>query len=94
MVVGTTYEEIRQYDPQRRSNLIYFPVPGAGNLFIPLGSVRGLSDIQNMNRSVTRSFKAFFLEDVWDITDNLRLTAGVRWDDYSDFGSEVSPAPG
>jgi iron complex outermembrane receptor protein len=34
------------------------------------------------------------LEDVWDITENLRLTAGVRWDDYSDFGREVSPRAG
>jgi iron complex outermembrane receptor protein len=43
---------------------------------------------------VKRNFKAFFIEDIWDITDDLRLTAGVRWDDYSDFGSEVSPRVG
>jgi iron complex outermembrane receptor protein len=95
VVAGTSYEEMKQYDPKRRSNVfvVYVPVISFG--FInPLPSVRDLSDIQNANRSVKRNFKAFFMEDIWDITDNLRLTAGVRWDDYSDFGSEVSPRAG
>jgi outer membrane receptor for ferrienterochelin and colicins len=93
VVAGTSYEEMKQYDPRRRSNfLVLFTEYGAAPL--PLDSVRDMSEIQNFNRSVKRNFKAFFLEDVWDITNALRLTAGVRWDDYSDFGSEVSPRAG
>ena len=91
VVVGTSYEEMKQFDPERRSNFLYTFRLGP---IIPLRSVRNLSDIQNMNRSVKRNFKAFFIEDIWDITDDLRLTVGVRWDDYSDFGSEVSPRAG
>jgi len=41
-----------------------------------------------------RNFKAFFLEDIWDITDDIRLTTGVRYDRYSDFDSEFSPRVG
>jgi iron complex outermembrane receptor protein len=50
--------------------------------------------IDNSNRNVKRNFKALFMEDIWDITDDLRLSAGMRWDDYSDFGSEISPRAG
>ena len=92
VVAGTSYEEMKQFDVKRRSNFLFLFPPAP--LGIPLRSVRDLSDIQNWNRSAKRNFKAFFVEDIWDITDDLRLTAGVRWDDYSDFGSEVSPRAG
>jgi len=90
-VVGITYEEMKQYDVNWRANVLLTPLP---NVFIPLPSVRDLSDIQNYNRSAKRNLKAFFFEDIWDITDDIRLTVGVRYDDYSDFGSEVSPRAG
>lgn len=31
------------------------------------------------------------MQDEWMLSGNLELTAGVRYDDYSDFGSAVSP---
>ena len=34
---------------------------------------------------------ALFAEDNWDITDNLTLTFGARYDDHNMFGSQVSP---
>jgi iron complex outermembrane receptor protein len=98
VLAGISYEEMKQYDVNWRANFLYTPFP---NIFapllyniIPLPSVRDLSDIQNYNRSAKRSLKAFFIEDIWDITDNLRLTLGVRYDYYSDFGGEVSPRVG
>jgi outer membrane cobalamin receptor len=42
----------------------------------------------------TRNFWAVFLEDVWDITKDLRLTLGARYDHYSDFGDHLSPRAG
>ncbi len=32
-----------------------------------------------------------FLQDIWTITDDWELTAGVRHDHYSDFGSALNP---
>jgi iron complex outermembrane receptor protein len=90
IVAGITYEEMKQYDVNTRRNFLELPF-GFG---IPLPSVRDLSNIQNWTKSVKRNFKAFFIEDIWDITDDLRLTVGVRYDDYSDFGNEVSPRAG
>ncbi|WP_421730153.1 TonB-dependent receptor domain-containing protein [Brevundimonas sp.] len=34
---------------------------------------------------------ALFVEDEWRFTDTLALTLGVRYDDHSDFGDQVSP---
>jgi outer membrane cobalamin receptor len=33
----------------------------------------------------------FFLQDVWDIARDWELTAGLRYDNYSDFGDTVNP---
>ena len=92
VVAGITYEEMKQYDAHRRANYLRMPLPLPP--IFPLPSVRDLTEAQNDNRSAKRNFKAFFIEDIWDITDDLRLTMGVRYDDYSDFGSEVSPRAG
>ena len=35
-----------------------------------------------------------FLQDVWTISPSWELTAGIRYDDYSDFGSTVNPRLG
>jgi outer membrane receptor protein involved in Fe transport len=32
-----------------------------------------------------------FLQDIWSISANFELTAGIRYDSYSDFGSTVNP---
>ena len=39
-------------------------------------------------------FKAVYLEDIWDITSDLRFTAGIRYDHYSNFGGHFSPRIG
>ena len=32
-----------------------------------------------------------FAQDVWQVNDQLRLIAGIRWDDADEWGSEISP---
>jgi iron complex outermembrane receptor protein len=91
VVAGFIYEEMKQYDVDNQANFLFTSFP---NMYVLLPSVRNLNNIQNINRSVKRNFKAFFAEDIWDIRDDLRLTMGLRYDDYSDFGDEVSPRTG
>ncbi|MFA7634028.1 MAG: TonB-dependent receptor [Thiohalomonadaceae bacterium] len=38
-----------------------------------------------------RKVNSVFLQDQWDMTTEVNLTAGARYDDYSDFGSATSP---
>lgn len=39
----------------------------------------------------TRKNWHLFLQDIWTMTDNWELTAGLRYDHYSDFGSALNP---
>lgn len=38
-----------------------------------------------------RTIKYISLQDIWDINANWTLTAGLRYDNYSDFGSTTNP---
>jgi iron complex outermembrane receptor protein len=39
----------------------------------------------------SRTNKYLFVQDIWSFADNWELTAGARYDDYSDFGSTTNP---
>ncbi len=91
IVAGLTYEEIEQYDVEYAANFLYTLVQ---NVIEPLPTVQDLTDIQNYNKDVSRTFRALFLEDLWDLRDNLRLTVGARYDHYSDFGGSFNPRAG
>jgi len=39
----------------------------------------------------TREIAHIYLQDIWSISDNWELTAGARYDDYSDFGGTFNP---
>lgn len=39
----------------------------------------------------TRKISYLFLQDAWQIIDTLELTAGARYDNYSDFGNILNP---
>jgi iron complex outermembrane receptor protein len=43
--------------------------------------------LPNINRSIFSGV----LQDEWQFADNWQLTAGVRYDHYSDFGSTINP---
>jgi iron complex outermembrane receptor protein len=90
MVAGITYEEMKQYDVRASGNFLFTSSPF---IIIPLPRVMNLPSSQ-VGKSVKRNFKAFFIEDIWDITGALRLTAGIRYDDYSDFGDSFNPRVG
>jgi len=92
VVAGATYEEQKAgYDQKLNAN--HLPIPNPPEEITPLPSLQRWLDIW-LPPSKKRNFKAVFLEDIWDITQDLRLTAGVRYDRYSDFGSEISPSVG
>ncbi len=59
----------------------------------PLGALTDISaDANWLDISKTeRDIWAIYLQDIWNITDTLDLTVGVRHDDYSDVGSTTNP---
>jgi iron complex outermembrane receptor protein len=39
----------------------------------------------------TRTIRYLFMQDIWSLTDKWELTAGIRYDNYSDFGDTLNP---
>ncbi len=91
LVAGLSYEEMDQDDVRYRANFLYTPMPG---VVVPLPRMTDLSDEQNYNREVSRTFRALFLQELWNLTPRLRVSAGARYDDYSDFGGSFNPRLG
>lgn len=60
---------------------------------------RSLFPVQDMTHEymqdeLTRITKAFYVQDLWSFTSRTSLTLGVRFDEYSDFGSTTNPRVG
>jgi iron complex outermembrane receptor protein len=91
ILAGLTYEKMKQYDVKLSKNFLSTPIP---SVYIILPEVQDTTAIQNFNKSDSRIFKAIFIEDLWDLTDNLRFTTGARYDRYSDFGGSFNPRAG
>lgn len=45
----------------------------------------------NHNQDAKRQVTAVYLQDEWEMNNDLLLTVGVRFDHYSDFGSTTNP---
>ena len=89
IVGGITFEQMEVYDTSIKGN--YLPV--TSGVIIPLPSVQDWPDNMIMPDK-KRELWAAYVEDLWDITDDLRLTIGGRYDHYSDFGGQFSPRVG
>jgi iron complex outermembrane receptor protein len=88
VVSGLTYEIQELKDPVYKAN--YNPSTG-----IPLSSLQDFSAPgTNFVSEEKRKLWAAYSELLYDIKENLRVTAGVRYDHYSDFGGVVNPRLG
>jgi len=90
IVGGITFEEQKVYDNHAKANYMPTSTP---NVYIPLPTVQDWPD-QDVMPTKKRDFYAAYVEDIWDILEDLRLTIGGRYDHYSDFGGEFSPRVG
>ncbi len=84
---GLHYEKMRQYDVKSISN--FNP-----NTYAYLGGVQDISAWGNWNKDAIRESYATYLQDEWEVVNDVKLTAGVRYDHYSDFGDTTNPRAG
>jgi iron complex outermembrane receptor protein len=91
LIIGGLYENIRQFDVKMYAN--YDPRTTTASL-LPLGSFQEVTYWANFNRDARREVWAAFIQDEWGIRDNLNITAGARYDHYSEFGDTVNPRVG
>jgi iron complex outermembrane receptor protein len=59
--------------------------------FAPLGSVVDVTDTAPFIRPHNRNVFYALAQDEWSFVRDWELTAGVRWDHYTDFGDTVNP---
>jgi len=84
IIAGVASESLKQYDVYRIAN--FDPLTGAY-----LGS---LQEVANWNKDAERQITSLYLQDEWRLLDQVALTAGVRYDHFSDFGDTVNPRAG
>ena len=60
----------------------------------PLPDMVNFSDNYNWLKETTRRIWSLYVQDMWDITDTLNLTMGLRYDEYNDFDDGFSPRIG
>ena len=78
------------YRTKETKNYTLMPVPG-GFFPAPLGSVQDVSDSAPFLRPHSRRVNYVYAQDEWAFTRDWYLTAGVRHDQYSDFGGTTNP---
>lgn len=87
ITAGAVYEKVKQYDVEHHAN--FNPLTSEN-----LGSFQDISSWGNWNIDTKRERTALYIQDEWKILNNASLTAGVRYDHYSDVGNATSPRIG
>ena len=83
LVGGGEVQKIRQFDNIANSNFDRLTIAA-----LDPGELDTTPTFEDDN---SRTIVALFLQDQWQMTDDIRLTLGVRYDHYSDFGDTVNP---
>ncbi|WP_076420464.1 TonB-dependent receptor [Colwellia sp. UCD-KL20] len=85
--VGYFYSDLYRTQETKNYSL------GPRGKFIPPGSP--LIDVSDTPyvflRETDRTNRYIFVQDLWSIANDWELTAGVRYDNYSDFGNTTNP---
>ncbi|MGR3218361.1 MAG: TonB-dependent receptor plug domain-containing protein [Candidatus Anammoxibacter sp.] len=83
LTLGFDYKWERQDNVSSHAN--FDPITNAS-----LGSIQNVSDTHWIRR-VYRQVWAIYMQDKWDITNDLGITIGIRHDHYSDFEGTTNP---
>ncbi len=88
LTFGFQYEWIHEHDVNYDTN--FHPLN-----FFPLPSLTDFTDTLPFNRKrLTRQIWSIYLQDEWEITDDINLTFGVRHDQFTRFGGTTNPRIG
>ncbi len=93
MRVGAGHRLADMYATPEFKNFNLVVVPGVGPVFIPLGGMVESTNVPGLGYMTPhqRHLNYVFVQDEWTLARDWSLTAGVRYDDYSDFGGTTNP---
>lgn len=91
--IGAGHRTADLYGAPEFKNFDLVVMPGVGPVFVPLGGVVESTHVPNLAYLTPhkRHLNYLFLQDEWTLARDWTLTAGVRQDDYSDFGATTNP---
>jgi len=81
LIAGMAYDDMQQYRVRHLAN--FDPMTGA--------DIGPIQEVAIFNKNADRRTWALYLQDEWQALERVNLTAGVRYDRYSDFGVTVNP---
>jgi outer membrane cobalamin receptor len=84
---GIGHDDLNLYDTATIKNYLFSPA----GIPIPNGPVADYSNIQPFLLPHRRKINYINVQDEWQFARDWALTAGVRYDRYSDFGSTTNP---
>lgn len=87
ILLGAGVGRNRVYNVRERRN---YRLPASG-LPVPLGQVVELGESEVFAPETDRTLYFSYLQDEWSLARDWTLTSGVRYDEYSDFGSTTNP---
>ena len=87
--VGTGYNHSEVYKVKEERN---FGFDSNGNFIVPGSPAVDVSDSPFVFLPEKHRNNSFaFIQDVWNFSNDWELTAGIRYDDYNDFGDTWNP---
>ncbi len=91
--VGSGYRLEDMYRASEIKNFNFVVVPGVGPALVPLPGIVDASNNPNLVYITPhkRNVRYVFAQDEWHLAADWTLTAGVRYDSYSDFGGTTNP---
>lgn len=87
---GTGTQDDDLYRTQETKNYTLLAIPG-GFVPVPLGSLVDVTDTAPFLRPHSRRVNYVYAQDEWAFKQDWYLTAGLRRDQYSDFGGTTNP---
>jgi iron complex outermembrane receptor protein len=87
---GYRKEDLYKVKESRNYTLVDLGPP-IGTVPFPLGGLVDVTDVGAFVREKNRTVAYAFLQDEWNFRRDWTLTAGVRLDNYSDFGTTTNP---
>lgn len=89
---GTGYNLGDIYRVEETKNFNIIVVPGIGAVYVPRGGLDDVTDTPDIYLPEKKRRNYYFtLQDVWQLANDWELTAGVRYDHYTQFGETINP---
>lgn len=91
--IGTGHDDLDMYRTRELKNFTIIPSGPAIGLPVPLptGELREFPASESFVEPHRRTVSYVYAQDEWSVAKDWTLTAGVRHDRYSDFGSTTNP---